>query len=135
MYISLGIFFSKMNNGIQNRFSLLSYIFNKVQFRIFLCNNVKKLRCYASLKKTFFFNGSAANSISAAVFTLVKKIDSFILYIKVSKEINSCFQKYWFLKNRQLLKKKKSFFSYKIREKWLVNRTIFNIFKKSYIVL
>ena len=38
----LGIFFSKMNNGIQNRFSLPYYECNKVKFRIFLCNNIKK---------------------------------------------------------------------------------------------
>ena len=64
------IFFSRMNNGIQSRFSLLYSIFNKVQFRIFLCINIMKWRCYASLKKTIFLNGSAAGSISAEVFNL-----------------------------------------------------------------
>ena len=43
-------------------------------------------------KKSFFLNSSAVSSISAEVFHADKKKPNFLIfYIKISKEINSCF--------------------------------------------
>ena len=70
----MGIFFSTMKNDIQNRFALLYYKCNKVQFRIFLCYCIEKWRYYAS----FFLNGSVSSGITVEILNLEQQNE--ILY-------------------------------------------------------
>ena len=60
---TLGIFFSKINNGIQNRFSLLYY---KIQFRMFFYVILINAGVMPARKNHFIVtNGSMASSTSA----------------------------------------------------------------------
>ena len=63
--------------------------------------------CYASLKKTFFSNGSVASIIRAEVFNLEQKKKTFSFPIKKNlKKYVAVFKYISFWKNSNVLKKK-----------------------------
>ena len=87
-------------------------------------------------KKTICLsNGSAASTISAEVFNLEQKTNFFIFYIKISEKYVFVLANIDFWKNWRPFEEKSSFFSLKNREWYLLTRTIFNISKKSWVIL
>ena len=69
-----------MNNGIQNRFSLICYTCNKVQIRIFYVIILKNDGVMPAWKKTIFFQIALQLAAQVPKFSILNKKEQISLF-------------------------------------------------------